>query len=72
MATNTLDAVRQRLAAEEAELRRRGVRHLAVFCSVARGDDRPDSDIDLAVEIEVDSFRPQVQAAFERERVPIF
>ena len=101
MATNTLDAVRRRLAAEEPVLRRRGVRHLAVFGSVARGDDRPDSDVDVAVEIEanrsfslirmeetrlflkdalrrrvdlgeVDSFRPQVRAVFERERVPIF
>jgi predicted nucleotidyltransferase len=101
VATNTLDAVRQRLAAEEPELRRRGVRHLAVFGSVARGDDRPDSDVDVAVEIEadrsfslirmeetrlfledalrrrvdlgeVDSFRPRVRAAFERERVAIF
>ena len=99
--TNTLDAVRQQLAAEEPELRRRGVRHLAVFGAVARGDDRPDSDIDLAVEIEagrsfslfrmeetrlfledalrrrvdlgeIDSFHPQVRAAFERERVAIF
>ena len=101
MAINTLDTVRQLLAAEEPELRRRGVRHLAVFGSVARGDDRPDSDVDVAVEIEagrsfslirredtrlllenalqrrvdlgeVDSFRPQLRAAFERERVPIF
>ena len=52
MVTKTLESVRQRLAAEEPELRRRGVCHLAVFGSVARGDDRPDSDIDLAVEIE--------------------
>jgi predicted nucleotidyltransferase len=87
--------------AEEAELRRRGVLHLSVFGSVARGDDRPDSDVDVAVEIEtgrsfslvrmeetrllledalrrrvdlgeIDSFRPQVRAAFERERVTIF
>lgn len=101
MATNTLNAVRQQLAAEEPELRRRGVRHLAVFGSVARSDDGPDSDVDVAVEIEagrsfslirmeetrllledalrrpvdlgeVDSFRPQVRAAFDRERVPIF
>jgi predicted nucleotidyltransferase len=101
MATNTLSAVRQRLAAQEPELRRRGVRHLAVFGSVARGEDRPDSDIDVAVEIEagrsfslfrleetrlfledallrpvdlgeVASLRPQVRAAFERERVAIF
>jgi hypothetical protein len=101
MATTSLDAVRQQLAAKEPELRRRGVRHLAVFGSIARGDDRPDSDVDVAVEIEpdrsfswirmeetrlfledalrrrvdlgeVDSFRPRVRAAFERERVAIF
>jgi uncharacterized protein len=52
MATKTLESVRQLITAEEPELRRRGVRHLAVFGSVARGDDRPDSDVDLAVEIE--------------------
>ncbi len=28
------------------------MRHLAVFGSVARGEDRADSDVDLAVEIE--------------------
>ncbi|MFO1028345.1 MAG: nucleotidyltransferase domain-containing protein [Acetobacteraceae bacterium] len=101
MPTTSLDAIRQRLATQEPELRRRGIRHLAVFGSVARGEDRPDSDIDLAVEIEpgrsfslirmeetrllledtlrrkvdlgeVDSFRPQVRAAFERERVILF
>jgi predicted nucleotidyltransferase len=101
MPTTSLDAVRQQLSAEESELRRRGVRHLAVFGSIARGDDSPDSDVDVAVEIEpdrsfslirmeetrlfledalrrrvdlgeVDSFRPQVRAAFERERIAIF
>lgn len=101
MPTTSLDAIRQRLTAQEPELRRRGIRHLAVFGSVARGEDRPDSDIDLAVEIEpgrsfslirmeetrlfledmlrrkvdlgeVDSFRPQVRAAFDRERVVFF
>jgi len=44
--------VRRQLAAEEPELRCRGVRHLTVFGSIARGDDRPDSDVDVAVEIE--------------------
>jgi uncharacterized protein len=101
MATATLDMVRRQLASVEPELRRRGVRHLAVFGSVARGEDRADSDLDLAVEIEanrafslirmedtrlllqdalgravdlgeIDSFRPEVKAAFERDRVPIF
>lgn len=52
MPTRTLDTVCERLAAVEPELRRRGVRHLAVFGSVARGDDSSDSDVDLAVEIE--------------------
>ena len=101
VAMRTLDNVRRRLSLEEPELRRRGVRHLALFGSVARGDDRPDSDIDVAVEIEagrsfslirmedtrlyledllgrpvdlgeVDTFRPRVRAAFERERVLVF
>ena len=52
MATGTLDIVRLRLAATEPELRRHGARHLAVLGSVARGNDRSDRDIDLAVEIE--------------------
>ena len=52
MPTRTLDTVCERLAAVEPELRGRGVRHLAVFGSVARGDDSSDSDVDLAVEIE--------------------
>jgi len=42
-----LDEVR-RVAPQLAELcRRYGIAQLSVFGSVARGDDRPDSDIDL-------------------------
>jgi predicted nucleotidyltransferase len=52
MPTSTLNAVRLQLAAKEPELRRRGVRHLDVFGSVARGEDDAQSDVDLAVEIE--------------------
>src|SRR6266852_2750703 len=33
-------------------LRARGVRHAALFGSVARGDNRPDSDIDILVEFD--------------------
>lgn len=34
------------------ELRTRGVRHLYVFGSVARGDARVDSDVDLAIDVD--------------------
>ena len=40
------------LQAHEAELHQRGVRHVAVFGSVARGDARPDSDTDLLIELD--------------------
>jgi uncharacterized protein len=36
----------------EGDLRARGVRRAAVFGSVARGDSRPDSDIDIMIEID--------------------
>ena len=42
---------RSPLAASEAELRARGVQHAALFGSRARGDDRPDSEIDIMVDI---------------------
>ena len=34
------------------ELRTRGIRHLYVFGSVARGDARADSDVDLAIDVD--------------------
>src|ERR1700734_4275182 len=43
-----------RLRANERALRERGVRHAALFGSRARGDGRPDSDIDILVEIAPD------------------
>ena len=97
----TLEEIVRRIRAEEGELRRRGIRHLSVFGSAARGESRSDSDVDVAVEIEpgrpfslirmedtrllledaleravdlgeADTFRPQVRAAFERDRVAVF
>jgi uncharacterized protein len=46
------DDVIARLKAAEPALRARGVRRAAVFGSIARGDDRPGSDIDILVEFE--------------------
>ena len=36
----------------ESALRARGIRHAAVFGSVARREDRLDSDIDIVIEID--------------------
>jgi hypothetical protein len=41
-----------RLREHEAALRARGVAHAALFGSRARGDDRPDSDTDILIEID--------------------
>jgi predicted nucleotidyltransferase len=43
--------VLDRLRENERALRARGVTHAALFGSVARGEQRPDSDIDIMVEI---------------------
>lgn len=45
-----LQSVSELLQARQAELRRRGVKSLAVFGSVARGEATPASDLDVLVE----------------------
>ena len=47
-----LEEVKQALAAHVEELTAQGVRSLAVFGSVARGDAGPGSDVDLLVEFD--------------------
>jgi uncharacterized protein len=41
-----------RLRGNKTALRARGVKHVALFGSCARGDNRPDSDIDIMVEFD--------------------
>jgi predicted nucleotidyltransferase len=45
-----------RLKAHQAELKRLGVQHLYLFGSTARGDARPDSDVDLFFDYERGRF----------------
>jgi hypothetical protein len=46
------DEILARLRENETSLRARGVKHAALFGSCARGDNRPDSDIDIMVEFD--------------------
>ncbi|RAU21788.1 nucleotidyltransferase [Paramagnetospirillum kuznetsovii] len=46
------DDVTRILRARRDDLVRMGVVHAAIFGSVARGDERPDSDIDIMIEVD--------------------
>ena len=50
--TDPAEQVIATLRMHEAELREAGIRRLSLFGSVARGDAGPDSDVDLAAELE--------------------
>lgn len=47
-----LQSVLETLKAHEVELRQLGVCHASVFGSVARGQTRPESDIDVLVDLD--------------------
>jgi predicted nucleotidyltransferase len=78
-----LDAAIAILRCYESALRARGIRHAAVFGSVARGDNRPDSDLDILVEFEPqvegpvdvidrDALKPHLRAPSARDAVYAF
>lgn len=46
------DQILATLKAHEAALKARGVTHAAIFGSRARGDHRPDSDIDVVIDLD--------------------
>jgi uncharacterized protein len=50
--TMKLEEILRILHEHEGELRAQGVKSLAIFGSVARGDDRSDSDVDVLVEFD--------------------
>lgn len=54
------DDVIATLRAHEAELKSAGMLSLSVFGSVARGEARPDSDVDLNVQLD------------KKKRIPLF
>jgi predicted nucleotidyltransferase len=66
--TAALSDVVQTLRTHESELRLLGVSHAAVFGSVARGEARSDSDIDVLVELDED----RSMGVFEYARLKIY
>ena len=46
------DEIIKKLKEREADLRAHGVIHAALFGSAARGEQRPDSDIDILVDLD--------------------
>ena len=69
------DEALRKLKHAEAALRAQGVAHAALFGSVARGEDRSDSDIDVMIEIapdsRVDLFRYVGIVQFIEELFPV-
>ena len=56
--------VLRRLQGHQQVMRRLGVRRLGLFGSAARGESRPDSDLDFLVELERNSFDAYMDLKF--------
>jgi predicted nucleotidyltransferase len=65
---NSLTDVLRTLREHEGDLRRLGVEHAAVFGSVARGEARAGSDIDVLVELD----RERPMGIFEYARLRLY
>ena len=65
---NSLTDVLRTLREHEDDLRRLGVEHAAVFGSVARGEARAGSDIDVLVELD----RERPMGIFEYARLKLY
>lgn len=63
------DDVIRILREHEAELRAAGIRRASLFGSVARGDAGPDSDVDLAVELDREKRIGLIELARLEERL---
>jgi predicted nucleotidyltransferase len=57
----TREEIIEKLKAMEPELRARGITRMQMFGSRARGDERPDSDLDLLIEYK----RPSNASGFD-------
>jgi len=57
------------LRALEPELRAQGIRHVSVFGSVARGEDKVNSDVDLALDFAPDAMPNGFQFIAHIERL---
>lgn len=66
--TASLEKALNTLRAHEDDLRRLGVAHAAVFGSVARGEARSDSDVDVLVELD----EAQTLGLFQYARLKLY
>ena len=57
MVTKRRDDVLRIIRDRRDDLMAMGVTHAAIFGSVARGNDRPDSDVDVMIEVNPDKVR---------------